>query len=77
MYMSPLTSGEICQLRFGHISVLCAQRLSRSVHQLSEHQRRSLGHIAQHPSGSTGEQYGPQTGTVTTTGLFYTCLKKE
>lgn len=57
-------SGEICQFEFGCSSILDAQRVPGSVCQLSEHKWRPVGHIAQHPLGSTGEQHGPQRGTV-------------
>lgn len=59
-----LMSGEVCQFGFRRSSVLGAQRVPGSVCQLSEHQRRSVGHVAQHPPGSAGEQHGPQRGTM-------------
>lgn len=34
-----------------------------------------MGHIAQHSPGSTGEQHGPQRGTMLkTTFLLFNCL---
>lgn len=57
-------SGEVCQFGFRRSSFLSAQRVPGSLCQLSEHQRRSVGNIAQHPPGSGGEQHGPQRGTM-------------
>lgn len=62
--VSPLMSGEVCQFGLRHSSVLGAQWVPGSVRQLSEHQRRAVGHVAQHPPGSAGEQHGPQRGTM-------------
>lgn len=64
-FMSPLViPGEVCQFGFRRSFVLSAQWMPGSVCQLSEHQRRSVGHIAQHPPRSAGEQHGPQRGTM-------------
>lgn len=74
--LPPLTSGEICQFGFGCSSVLGAQRVPGSLCQLSEHQRRFVGHVAQHPFGSAGEQHGPQRGTMVEMQLISSVSRK-
>lgn len=72
-FVSPLViPGEVCQFGFRRSFVLSAQRMPGSVCQLSEHQRRSVGHIAQHPPRSAGEQHGPQRGTMSALQLCST-----
>lgn len=60
--LSPHIPGEVCQSGYRCRSVLIAQRMPGSAYQQSEHQRRSLGHVAQHPPRPAGEQHGPKRG---------------
>lgn len=59
-----LVSGAVRQYGSGRLFVLASQWLPSSLRQLSEHQRRPVGDVAQHPPGPAGEQHGPQRGTV-------------
>lgn len=63
IFCPPPVPGEIRQPGPGRGAVLCGQRVPGPVRQLSEHQRRPVGHAAQHPPGPAGEQHGPQRGT--------------
>lgn len=59
-----LVSGAVRQYGPGSLFVLGSQRLPSSLRQLSEHQRRPVGDVAEHPPGPAGEQHRPQRGTV-------------
>lgn len=63
-HLSYLVSGAVRQYGPGRLFVLGSQWLPSALYQLSEHQRRPVGDVAQHPSGPAGEQHGPQRGTV-------------